>query len=112
VDPRLGERLAAFEGRSLWVIDTPDNRAVWSRLQLKPNSSIFKVADPEATVENLTAQLDDIDLHFGPDSFPKDPYVGITVIGLALDHEVEAKLREYGFNNFKANEGGFEANLM
>ena len=53
VDPRFGERLVDFENRSLWVIDTPDNRAVWRQLKLKPNSSIFKTDDPEAREANL-----------------------------------------------------------
>jgi|SRR5579862_275323 len=111
VDPELGERLARFERHAVWVVDTPSNRSVWSRLKPKPNSAIFNVANPEARAENLMGQLDDIDLHFGPDSFPESPYVGISVIGLALTDEVKAKLSEYGFKSFQANEDGFEADL-
>jgi hypothetical protein len=111
VDPKLGARLADFEDRSVWVIESADNRAVWQRLSFKPNSSIFKVDDSEMTVDNLKAQLDDVDLHFGSDSFPKDPYVGISVVGLALYDDVEAKLREYGFDSFLGDSEGFEADL-
>jgi hypothetical protein len=46
---------------------------------------------------------------FGLDSFPEDPYVAVSVIGLVLNGEIEAKLREYGFADFQWIRNGFDA---
>jgi hypothetical protein len=113
MDPALGDRVAELRAAApVWVVDSLVNRAAWGRSNLlEPNSAIFKSLDPEARADNLIAQLDDIDLHFGADSYPENPYVGIQVVGLALSEQVEAELRQRGFERFRETEDGFEADV-
>jgi hypothetical protein len=113
VDPALGDRLAELLATApVWIVDSPVNAAAWSRSKsLESNGAMFKTLDPEARAENLIAELDDIDLHFGVDSYPENPYVGIRVVGLALSEQVEAELRQRGFERFRETEDGFEADV-
>jgi hypothetical protein len=113
VDPALGDKVAELRATApVWVVNSQINAAAWGRAEsLEPNSTMFAAVDQEARADNLIAQLDDIDLHFGVDSYPENPYVGIRVTGLALSDEVEAALKQYGFDDFRWADGGFEADL-
>ena len=113
VDPALGDGVAELRATSpVWLVDSPVNAAAWRRSKSpEENGAIFKTLDPEARAENRIAQLDDIDLHFGADSYPEKPYVGIRVVGLALSEEVEAELQQRGFERFRQTEDGFEADI-
>jgi hypothetical protein len=113
VDPELGGRVAELRATSpAWVVSSPANLAAWGRsASLEPNSAIFKATNTEARRDNLFAQLDDVELHFGADSYPENPYVGIHVIGLKLTKEIEADLARHGFGRFREMVDGFEADL-
>lgn len=113
MDPELGDRVALLRAtQPVWVVDSPVNAAAWGLgKSLEPNSAIFKVQDPEARADNLLAELDDVDLHFGPDSYPSNPYVGNRVIGLTLTQQVESELKQRGFSHFRETDDGFEAYL-
>lgn len=113
LDPEYGDKIAELPStQPAWIVDSPQNAAPWTRANAaKRNTTTFSVTDPDARVNNLVAQLDNIDLHFGIDSYPENPYVGIGVIGLALSDEVEAALRQYGFADFRQTEEGFDADL-
>lgn len=114
LNPELGDKLAElWVAQPVWAVSSPANLAAWNRSeQREPNSALFRVSNTEARWDNLKSQLDDIDLHFGLDSHPENPYVGIRVLGLALDGQVEEQLRSsYGFTNFRLIDGGFEADL-
>jgi hypothetical protein len=95
VDPELGDQVAELRAaRPVWVIDSPVNRVAWYESESEePSSAIFSASDAEARKDNLLARLDDVDLHFGADSYPDSPYVGIRVFGLSLSEQVEGQLK-------------------
>jgi hypothetical protein len=70
VDPTLGDKVAELRATMpVWVVSSPRKAAAWGRSQsLEPNSAIFEVDNPEARADNLAAQLNDIDEHFGVES--------------------------------------------
>jgi hypothetical protein len=113
VDPELGDRVALLRAtQPVWVVDSPVNAAAWGKAKsLEPNSAIFEVQDPGARADNLVAELADVDLHFGPDSYPENPYVGIRVIGLRLTKQIAAELDKRGFGDFREADDGFEADI-
>lgn len=113
VDPELGDRVAELRAAGpAWVINSPVNLTAWrASASLEPNSAIFSTSDADAREDNLLAQLDDVDLHFGTDSYPDNPYIGIRVFGLSLSEQVERQLKGRGFRAFRQTTEGFEADL-
>jgi hypothetical protein len=116
VDRRFGERLAQIEtGVPVWIVDTPENRAVvQSRWEPPPSRShltgitTFTDLTSASPEELLLAEFSTIDLHHGSYS-ANPPYSRVEVIGTALSDRVAEELRSYGFDEFRAGPGGFTA---
>ena len=111
VDPDYGSRLRSLGVKMpVWAVKSSANSVAWipesSRFS---NSALFSVEDVEARTENLIGALADVEDHFGPDSFPQNPYTAIYVIGIDLSAAIRERLASEGFENFRQAENGFEA---
>ena len=82
----------------VWAVKSSANSVAWipesSRFS---NSALFSVEDVEARTENLIGALADVEDHFGPDSFPQNPYTAIYVIGIDLSAAIRERLASEGF---------------
>lgn len=114
VDPDYGDRIIHLESEMpVWAVKSPVNSAAWDpKTSRHSNSALFSVGNTAARAENLTGVLVDIDEHFGPDSNPQHPYLGIYVVGVALSPALEQRLQSAGFRNFRQARDGFEADLL
>ncbi|HEX5274996.1 MAG TPA: hypothetical protein VFW34_06955 [Candidatus Rubrimentiphilum sp.] len=113
LDPDYGRRLEDLRNEpATWIVDTPENRHAWQTYHMQRGSSaLFSADDPESRLRNLLDSLPDIIDHFGPDTFPDEPYKYIRVIGLPLTEDVLAKLKERGLGDCVENADGFVADL-
>ncbi|MGC2000144.1 MAG: hypothetical protein WA658_09810 [Candidatus Acidiferrales bacterium] len=115
VDPAFGEKLALLPpGSPVWIVDTPVNKAVAERIwRERPGKShldgvtTFCVCS-DSPEENFLGELGTIDLHHG--SYSSDhPYSRLEVIGVPVSEKIKLAMAEYGFAEFRANSGSFEA---
>jgi hypothetical protein len=59
-----------------------------------------------APEDQFLAELDTVDLHYGPHS-TKAPYTVLEVIGATLTVSIRAALSEFGFSDFTESQYGF-----
>ena len=112
VDPNFGERLASLPlGVSVWIIDTPINKAVANRLRkARANLShltgitTYNIIEDASPEENLLEELDMIDLHH-----PNPPFTRIEIFGAHLSDNIKLVFADYGFDQFLATADGFAA---
>ena len=115
VDREYGAQLSEVaDGVSVWIVDTPVNRAVAERRWAnRPTEShltsvtTFKTAGSSPD-EILLQELDMFDLHHGEYS-AQPPYTILEVMGAALNDKITAALGEFGFNHFQSTGTGLRA---
>ena len=115
VDREFGEKLSALEpGVSVWIVDTPTNKAVvqhlWKELPKDRPSDIttFKFVETASPEDIFLAELETIDLHHGRYSGDL-PYTVLQVIGASLSTRIKDKLSAYGFDRFRETPEGFKS---
>jgi hypothetical protein len=102
----------------VWIVDTPQNRAVAQNLwAANPNRNhlegvtTFKAGQDCPSEETLINELDTIDLHHG--SYSADPpYTVLEVIGTPISERLKDELSHYGFNKFQPTGEGFRTLRM
>ena len=101
-----GDKLLALLSRmSVWVVDTPVNRAAATKIWAsRPDQSLttFKVATGASAADRCLGELETIDMHHGE-------YSELEVFGVALTEDVRRGFTEAGFCRFAVTEDGFVA---
>jgi hypothetical protein len=116
VDREFGQRLSELEPDvPVWIVGTSANRAaaeqLWKDHPQKNHLTgitTFKDWESASTEELLVSELDTIDLHHGPHS-ANPPYTILEVFGAPLSERIKAELLQYGFNEFRPTQAGFNA---
>lgn len=116
VDPDIGAGLAALAARaSVWVADTPANRAaadqIWTRAAGEAHEvTTFRVDPDTAPGAWCAGVLPVIMDHHGGDG--PHPRAGVLeVVGAALDPELAAALAAHGFTRLAPTEAGIRASV-
>jgi hypothetical protein len=116
LDREYGERLSGLAEKSpVWIIDTPNNRAVaqviWSANPSRSHLdgvTTFKAGKDSSPEDALIQQLETIDLHHGVYS-ANPPYTVVEVIGTGITERAKAEFAEFGFDQFEPTPLGFRA---
>jgi len=113
VDRNYGVRLADLAERgSVWIVDTPSNRAVAQRIWAANRScsqrnsvTTFKFIEGSSSEDVLIDQLDVIDLHH-------PACTSLEVIGTDISARLRAELSELGFGDCEETAEGFRVRRL
>ena len=116
LDPGFGERLLEVAaGQAVWIADsatnTPVVKSLWASRPGETHLTgitTFKVSCDDSPATAFLDQLGQIDLHHGPYSSDA-PYRVLEVVGVALTSDIEASLKDLGFDGYQPIQLGFIA---
>ncbi len=113
VDPNFGDRLLPLANQmSVWIADTPTNRAsaesVWSQPRsTELNVTTFRVAGDDAS-KWCCAILPQVALHHG--NYSQSPgYDSLEVFGTGVNSDLRDAFSSYGFTISSESPDGFRA---
>ena len=105
-----GQLLPLTQRASVWIVETPENRAeverIWAAKTGEDVTSFVPVSG--TTVQIVAASVENIDLHHGYFTY-YPPYEAIEVIGAELSNELAEVFAEYEFSQFSPTKSGFIA---
>lgn len=116
LDRTYGKKLARLlTSGPMWVVDSEQNRtaaeSLWKENQEATHSdgiTFFSSTNATNTSDMFLWQLDSIDLHHGEYS-ADPPYSVLYVVGAECSEQIRRELSDFGFNELKDTDEGFEA---